>query len=124
MIQLSLSIECRGSLFATKSRCSDIFFFSHAEVLSWISSIPNMSGVCSVDFCFLPIREAGEKGLWQAIPLGVSWWSTALPCLCLWWSVLALRVPCSGSVACEVLREQESGQMCNFCGGVGAATEH
>lgn len=46
-----------------------------------------------------------------------------LPCLWLW-SVLVLRVPCSGSVGYEVLGEQESGQMCNFCGGVGTATEY
>lgn len=45
-----------------------LFFFPHAEVLSWTSSVPDMPGEWSVGFCFLPIREAGEEGLWRAIP--------------------------------------------------------
>lgn len=65
-----------------------------------------------------------RKGFGEPSHLGISCWSTALPYLCLWWSVLALSIPCSGSVDCEVLGEQESGQMCNFCDGVGAAAEH
>lgn len=30
----------------------------------------------------------------------------------------------AASVGCEVLGEQESGQMCNLCDGADAATEH
>lgn len=59
MIQRSDSIECRGSLFATKSRCSNGSFF-HAEVVSYNPSVPNLSGVRSVSWVFASFLAGDE----------------------------------------------------------------
>lgn len=87
MIQFSVSTECRGSLFATKSRCSPGSFFSYRSG-KLDPKCPKPVGTLEhkLGFCFLPCWEGGEEGLWRATPLGRARWSTAIPCLCSWCS--------------------------------------